>query len=279
MYQITALSHTAQALLNAPGQGLVHSVYDKTVNLLCGGTLLSLQAQGTAASPLTLETSCTAGELRALGLRPGMAVRFLPGGVYVGELYFDAHRAARWDAELAHFLPPAPSAGPEFLSACLRGILPRGGFACLVLPEEGLAPSPYAAEAGDLLRSVRPALAAHDWPLAAQRLCALVGLGEGLTPSGDDFLCGVLAACRLSDAPGASELRSALCAALPSCLDKTNLISAGFLRCAIDGLFSRPVLALAQGVSLPAAQAAFAAIGHSSGADTLSGMLFLLSAL
>lgn len=279
IYQITALSYTAQDLLHTSGRGEVHSVYNKTVNLSCGGELLSLQARDTVSSPLTLETVCSPEELRALQLRPGMSVSFLSDGLYVEDLYFDFFSAQRWEARLS----PSSSVSScelSFLQACLRGILPRGGFSDLTLPEgEVWRSSPYALEAAGVLSSVRLSLDNGDLSLAARQLCSLIGLGEGLTPSGDDFLCGVLAGCSLGNAPSFGLLRRELGDLLPTFWEKTNDVSAGLLRCAVKGLFSRPVLALARGTSLSAAQADFAAIGHSSGADTLNGMIFLLSAL
>lgn len=280
MYRITALSYTALDLLHSSTRGLVHSVYNKTVNLTCGETLLSLQAQGTVSSPLTLEASCSPEELSRLHFRPGMAVSFLADGLYIEDTYFDFLHAERWDACISHALSsPSPTDLP-FLLDCLQGILPRGGFSDLMVPGgSDWRSSPYAVEAAKILTGARQSLSSQSWLQAARQLSSLVGLGEGLTPSGDDFLCGLLAACSLTASPVAYSLGQALRSLLPSVLDKTNLVSAGFLRCAVEGLFSRPVLALAQGACLSDAQAAFASIGHSSGADTLSGMIFLFSVL
>ena len=72
-----------------------------------------------------------------------------------------------------------------------------------------------------------------------QCLCHLIGLGIGLTPSGDDFLCGFLAGLRLSD--GSSVFLPFLEQHILHTLDRTNEISAAFLRCAVLGQFSAPV--------------------------------------
>jgi hypothetical protein len=280
MCQINALSYTAVDLICSSSRGLVHSVYNKTVNLSCGEALLSLQAQGTAASPLTLETSCAPEELSRLSFRPGMAVSFLSDGLYVEDTYFDFLHAQRWDARISHVLPARSPTDLSFLLDCLRGILPKGGFSDLMLPGgNNWSSFPCAVEAAKILAAARRSLSQQNWPQAARQLSSLVGLGEGLTPSGDDFLYGLLAACSLAVSPVSNSLGQALRSLLPACLNKTNLISAGFLRCAVEGLFSRPVLALAQGTCLSDAQTAFASIGHSSGADTLSGIIFLFSVL
>ena len=62
----------------------------------------------------------------------------------------------------------------------------------------------------------------------------LLGLGPGLTPSGDDVLCGMLVALRAVGQAGmAPELYAALAAAAPTA---TSPISAAFLRAAAEGL-------------------------------------------
>lgn len=280
MYEIVTLSYTALALLRISGRGQVHSVYNKTVNLSFGQSLLALQSRGSVSSPLTLETSCSPAELQALRLRPGMPAEFLSDELYVNDFRFGLLNAQYWDAHLPSSLPAAPSHSLSFLLDCLRQCLPRGGFSDLMLPDgTDWTSSPYALEASKILATARLSLRAGNWSQAAVQLCSLIGLGEGLTPSGDDFLCGVLAGCHLSDSPPAATLSRELRTLLPTFLKATNSISAGFLRCAADGLFSRPTIALAQGTSLSAAQEAFSSIGHSSGIDTLSGIIFLLSCL
>ncbi|MEA5151225.1 MAG: DUF2877 domain-containing protein [Oscillospiraceae bacterium] len=280
MQKIINCADTAQELFRRVSRGVVHSVYDKTVNISCGDGLLSLQAAGTVPSPLTLETDCTAQELRALGLRAGMEASFLRRGIYVGGVYFDAAQSAVWSAGIEKTLPASERTDLGFLLDCLRGIGPRGGFADLALPEgERWKSSPCAAEAAGILALCGAHIAGRCWADAALALTELLGLGEGLTPSGDDFLCGVLAGSRFAGTQDATAFREALCEILEARLDRTNDISAAFLRCALQGQFSRPVIALAQGVCLRVAVESFAAIGHSSGADTLSGMIYILGAL
>jgi hypothetical protein len=122
----------------------------------------------------------------------------------------------------------------------------------------------------------------------AHELASLVGLGVGLTPSGDDVLVGALAALDLVSAcsPGARPLRQALVESLPLPLEaRTTRLSAQMLRAAADGLYAEPVLdlldALADGGASPAhvehAAAALARLGHRSGRDTLLGIAAALS--
>jgi len=109
----------------------------------------------------------------------------------------------------------------------------------------------------------------------------LLGLGQGLTPSGDDFLCGFLGAARCAAPDLAEPLGAAVCAKLGS----TTAISASLLRCAVRGLFHSSLeefaAALAADDALSAASRLRACcdLGHSSGADLAAGFLYGLAVL
>jgi Protein of unknown function (DUF2877) len=110
----------------------------------------------------------------------------------------------------------------------------------------------------------------------------LVGLGQGLTPAGDDFLCGFLAAgcCRRAAGLARSRLLASFAESVRGLLGQTTDISASFLRDALAGRFSRPLAALAEacsgvsGSDLDDALLRLAAIGHSSGLDAATGFFY-----
>ena len=66
---------------------------------------------------------------------------------------------------------------------------------------------------------------------AASELNRMIGLGIGLTPSGDDFLCGILAGFILSGHQDHLFFRS-LRKQIAENLDRTNELSGAFLQCA-----------------------------------------------
>ncbi len=113
-----------------------------------------------------------------------------------------------------------------------------------------------------------------------QATASLVGMGAGLTPSGDDFLCGFMAASRSAADP---VLVSALGKAIEANLAGTGEISASQLRCALGGYWPGPLCDLADALSEEKEPAALRALdelcglGHSSGADIASGFLFGLA--
>ena len=92
------------------------------------------------------------------------------------------------------------------------------------------------------------------------------GCGAGLTPAGDDFLCGWMLACRLRRrvARAREILRQAR---------GRNPVSNAFLELAAEGRVNVAAKKLLQAPSAARVKAV-CAFGHSSGADLLAGMLF-----
>jgi|GEM_PF-3159614 len=113
----------------------------------------------------------------------------------------------------------------------------------------------------------------REWGEGNLEACArgLIGLGPGLTPSGDDFLMGALAAL---DGLGQTNMHAALGAAVVAAAGGTSPLSASLLRAAAAGHVGEKlhvmVAALLAG-DTDAAIAAAARIGHTSGWDALAG--------
>jgi hypothetical protein len=128
-----------------------------------------------------------------------------------------------------------------------------------------------------------------------RRLAVVLGLGEGLTPSGDDILVGVLAGLDLAlDAwPAALQLRRSLVEAIEETIgeagagplanpapQRTPRLSAQMLRAAIAGLYTEPVLGVLQALrgtgpdEEPVTN--LLNMGHRSGADTLHGIIAVI---
>jgi len=141
------------------------------------------------------------------------------------------------------------------------------------------AASPRIAEA----RPPRPAAAglAALQPVPtridADMLHGLVGNGGGLTPLGDDVLCGWLAVLVATD-----RLTDDVAAAVRGTLDRTTLLSATLLDCALHGEVLPEFAAYVAGLGTPAEDAAatdLMAIGHTSGAGLWWGARHALSTL
>ena len=143
-------------------------------------------------------------------------------------------------------------------------------------------------------RTLTDGLLAGDVASLPERVSTLVGAGPGLTPSGDDVLCGILLGLRLHPR-GSLSLLERLWAAVRPRLATTTSLSAALLTEAAQGYAVPPVLHLAAALGCPAAAPgttgrlgttelseavhAVLTIGHSSGADLLGGLAGCLDTL
>jgi hypothetical protein len=150
----------------------------------------------------------------------------------------------------------------------------------------------FAPSGGDaweraLLSAARPAIEEaqrairhrdFDGLLSAAEV--LAGLGPGLTPSGDDFLGGLLAALRFHAAGrGEPVPQAAFDGVAEVASSRTSAFSGFLVRCAARGMLSasveRVLRAIQAGAPAVAAERGevVAATGHSSGIDTLAGLV------
>lgn len=127
-------------------------------------------------------------------------------------------------------------------------------------------PAPVAAYLGSLGPDLSPA-----------DVDRVIGRGDGLTPLGDDVVCGWLAVHR-----AAGRHTPEVDAAVRAALARTTLLSATLLDCALHGEVLPAFAAYVAAVGTPAEAeraAALAAVGHTSGAGMLYGARLALSAL
>ena len=126
------------------------------------------------------------------------------------------------------------------------------------------------------LDRLRLALATGDHDGARRAVDAMLGLGPGLTPAGDDAVAGLLLAVHhLGEPrePAVARLRAHVLAAAPR---RTNGVSAALLSQAAKGYAAPQVIAvldaLGTGPALGAAVSALLRLGHTSGSDLAHGI-------
>jgi Protein of unknown function (DUF2877) len=229
----------------------------------------------------------------ARGLRPGLGAR--GDGIILridGIRALSLEKAEMWRPEV-----PSGILHPEILAGALAGLpalVSRAGdegFAPLIVPlARGVGDElAAAASAVPLLRLAAPGIAALlEWLRAggegapSERAEILIGLGPGLTPSGDDLLGGVMIALH---ALGRGARAARLAAwALPLAETRTGAISRAHLACAAAGEGSAALhdfLAASltgDTAALAETVAALGAIGHSSGWDMLAGAVLACAA-
>lgn len=117
---------------------------------------------------------------------------------------------------------------------------------------------------------------------AITAISPLIGLGPGLTPSGDDFIVGYLAGLWSTAGSDSSRLRfmSSLGSWLSQAADGTNAISRTYMKSAVNGNVSEPITALAQRIGqaksmdgVREATRTALQVGNTSGTDGVLGLL------
>jgi len=296
-----------------PFRCTVHSVYPSALNLTIAGTggLAVLVTRPDLSHPLSATVGSADGaavRLDALGLSRGMTA-----GAERKTLVFA--NGLRFDLGAADKRAAAEERAPEAVD-CTAALLRRRGqslakrqrAAATALSWSHLCGETGAPRSGQpqgdpLVRrfvaaapQIRSALLADRPALAAEQARRLVGLGPGLTPAGDDFLCGLALAAwartRLEVGHPAALAAGTvgrwldlLLAAIDGApLPLTGDVSRSFLEQARYGRFSRALVALA-GAFTPAAVLrgdtdyetaldTLGRLGHSSGYDSATGFLF-----
>jgi len=170
-----------------------------------------------------------------------------------------------------------------------RGMVPSlCTFLCFSSPD-GRA-NAYAQKAAAEADAVEEALSLGDEEKLFFAVSRFIGLGYGLTPSGDDLICGMLYAFhRLSSVSARSRY---CCRMLSSAAQRaiagTNEVSAEYIRCAIAGepfeIIDRVISGLGEydekgdgaWQGLRAAVDSLLSVGASSGSDILCGILFAI---
>lgn len=277
--RIIRISNYGEQIINSISRGIVHSVYRTAVNLSIGDRMAALQPAGSPMSPVSLITNLGEQEFDRLEIEAGSPVHIteksliiepeqMPGGC----LRFLRQGAEREDLKLAKL--PSPIMVRKLaddLEKILAGDAADGFWPVLFsgAPDVSLVTAAAKKRTGEAAKLLREC----EWRKAADSLCGLIGLGAGLTPGGDDFLCGVLAGMMLTGL-GSHPFADCLKYGIRAGIDRTNDISRMFLTCALEDQFGTAVHAFYDGQAENIIDG-MRQIGHTSGIDTLCGILYV----
>jgi hypothetical protein len=249
-----------QSLHAKPVSGAVASRFARACNLADDqGHVIALTLPALGNGPFSIIVGADRG--RFLELTPGQHAYVDTEHIVVGGWHVSVTSACVWDATL-------PTNGQIQLES---------GIATILQPytqwPARIADTPVAAAMTRLLargaQALSEALEQGNGLTEATR--QLAGLGHGLTPAGDDYLVGVMAALwLLGDRDQAATIAR-------SAAPHTTTLSSAFLTAAAQGQFVEPwhqlarALARHSAVECGAAVQRIAKIGASSGRDALAG--------
>lgn len=271
-------TEAARRLGRARGTGTVHSAFARTVNVALHGLgdagWVSLHGPGPIPAPFGI--ACERPPA-AEGLA-GEPVRREAGAVVLGgRLRIRLDRAALCDAALPAASPaPSPARCVRVaLAGASGGLLPA---AAAVLARARAPSDPLSRMAHPALARMHAATRARDAAGCLGAARPLLGLGPGLTPSGDDCLVGWLAGAWTAGAEGRRLAAATGPGLLAAAGERTGPLSRAFLAAALAGQAAEPLGRFAAAPDGPAL-AGLLALGATSGADLLSGYLLARAAL
>jgi hypothetical protein len=272
----------------------VHSTFIEAANIYSSkGRLLTLVTAGCADLPGGIRIETPVGFSFESVLLPGERITCRDGFLRdeVGRLEINLRTARRWNCRLPEIDMDSPTVEAAWTSVWgalderqrRTGADVRAGELLLAdIPGQSTVARTMGAHVRELVEAARMHV-----PLDDAIVAGLIGLGFGLTPSGDDFLVGFLTGLRC--AAGKKEERLGflfdLGKAVVRLLHQTDDISRTYLFHATRGHVSSKLTALANAVALetdrdrliPIAEDAMR-VGHSSGMETVMGFLIGISA-
>ncbi len=306
-------------------EGILHSIFNQSCNLLITDRLIGLVAPELGNSPYNIILDCADFE----NLEVGMSVKISDGKILIGsDLVIDLTLAEIWNPEiltdnfdwkiaaenLQELMKTMPALSKsiaiipnliqetEFLK--LDPVIRRGDNYTQLSPRRMTGSRKLREICFFNLNEYKDEMEIHlakkienfsaelfSTNFSAENIAAsvdsLIGLGSGLTPSGDDFLAGIAGIfhnfLRLNAAENKIQnITKILDQSIISALEnsKTNLISAALLTAALQGWFAEKVsnflLVLgdknSSNLQKKNAMDQVLSIGHSSGHDMLAGI-------
>lgn len=284
-FAVVELGWLAHQTLRNEAVGQVVAVFERCFYALFGDRWICVGSSELGSGPLHVLCG---------NWLPHRVTRGSAAAVIGTVLYVDDKPFASFDA--ASVWKPEPA--PKWTMSSLRiGLATADEFWTATPSEEGLAAvgsvEPFAGQSR-LVNAAEPGVSALvrviDGGLQGRppapgdyaQLSGLVGLGPGLTPSGDDLLGGALIALA---AFGFVDARDLLWEGCRQHLDRTNEISSAHLQAAALGCgaaaLHRAIHATMNGRAdlVGPALWAVSVIGHTSGRDAFAGVLIALRAI
>jgi hypothetical protein len=249
------------------GRYRFHSSFSHVRNFVSGSSLVSLVSKSVGESGTNIVWLNSQGEIPS-----GDVLEISSEGVSCGQIFVPQQAVSRFESNWA----------PRQAKLCRTRLALAGSY----VPQKGFS---------FLLRGEPPSSSCGAFELAlaeaargAQRLLdsgnlfagarAMRGLGMGLTPSGDDYLCGVLSAYAVMERISKRDMSRERAAILEGALGG-NVFSNAFLQAAAKGSFSLRQKNFFDAVfgdessQCAGSVEALANVGASSGTDFLVGFL------
>jgi hypothetical protein len=277
--QIKSYCKHFEPLFEQEKRAIVHSVYKSTINCIVDDRIFSLQHQEMPLTPLSINLDIPKRVFELIRVNRGDEVQFTKDGLIAFNSMFSLEHAEIFDCDLTEGTKPLDNVKIQLLTDHILKYIEKGEFGRIAksFKDNEIIPLSFAGNyvSGVLLRLTSSSNVMEISSLSAQ----LIGVGEGLTPSGDDFNCGMLAAqYYLRGHPYADQLKDQLISQIMRRINTTTVISKEFLIYACEGKFSQMVknvlIKSQKELDVTSEIIKIRDIGHTSGIDFLTGLYF-----
>ncbi|MEM3803607.1 MAG: DUF2877 domain-containing protein [Conexivisphaerales archaeon] len=288
---ILAATYLGKPLKNlGVSYGYIHSVYDKTLNLILSNRLVVLSSRGSNRGPFTINVNLPDSlSFKSLNLKEGSAVAYSSGYLYIDgqTLIVDTNRAEPYDPSIRVYQYSKETLEQNINSVkdlVLSEGSPEGVRDILKLlddPSSGNS-NATATRALPYVKALIPAVKQKDEINIQNNLERLIGLGVGTTPACDDMMCGMMLVMKTfaQSAPVLSSSIELFCSlARYLSFERTTRVSQEYILYASLGLANEAsknaaeALFLQKDGSLRSKFERLFDIGESSGTDTAVGMV------
>lgn len=262
--------------------GHVHSVFRQTLNISADdGKLYCIASAGQDNAPRSIRVAAPI-PFNEMGIEPGDKVQVTEGKLTLSQVTIDMAGITCWQSALPAF--PGREAWPtldnsiQVLRQCIERHGKSGGLRELWFESQLATSSFFGALLTENARNFLLALRNQDCNEAYCRGCELIGLGGGLTPSGDDFCAALITIINMPGSPFAENYRQLGYRLADSARRQTTVISQDMLELAAYGQARENVIALLREVSGGSAALIEAAVmkvlqyGSLSGTDWAVGL-------
>jgi len=294
-------------------RGEIHSVFQHALNIrTSGGQLVSILSGADRAGPNTVVARLPRGvDFISMGLRAGMPARLRGTRVQLGagDVQLRTGSARKWWPRLADGLELVDVHRLEINLAALDEKFaarpPSRGLGLLLNDAADMAagrwdrvadrhrhgedPGEFIAAALPAIQKLMQGYLKRDGLALQQGVEGLIGLGSGLTPSGDDLLLGFIGALgaisKRMNGPEMEGILEAIRDHLYENRHRTTFISTNLLAFACAGRVAEPILNVIRSLLFEETASMMERVevllqqGDSSGSEVLVGILLALSPL
>lgn len=279
IFALTGDRQFLQLLKEGKMTGYVHSIFNRTINVVCenDGRLYTFANKDIDNAPNTLVLNCTT--MEDLSVTVNDRIHSDGRVVWIGTAQgISFSQAQPWEIQLPDYPQNIEDITKNLMYVKRR--ISEVGTSGGIKPKENQA-TPFEQEVRMMLLSHTESLVAHlaagDLEEAHRCARSLLGLGPGLTPSGDDYLTGMIAVFMVHNHPVPSLQRFGKDVAAVA-ETATNLISYSAIEQASNGKVRESIAQLLSFLLTGEEECSCAVeevlrIGSSSGTDIALGIV------